>query len=281
MSSDTTSGPDEDFGGPTPGGEYDVTTPEQDRQAEVDAILDSLPLFGGSGGGAPDFRALKIGDHAGMLVMMDPAAARAAAQAWGKVATQYESTEQTLRGYGETLKDGWRSEASKPFMGYVGGSLSSLQEWAAEARTNQTRLDRLGDAIETAKIEMEALYQSYKSEVAEIDKDTFGPTLFGIDKDADDMQEMVDEKTAQSLIIMERLAGVLTGTVIQDGPKWAGPKGFAPPKLSGAAPGAPGGGAPQAPGGGGGAAPAAPAAPSGARPQAPSGPRPQAPRPPA
>ncbi len=219
---------------------------------------------------APDFRPLEIEAHVEMLRRLDDGAAHATAAMWGNAASLFEATRDNISSYGESLRQVWRSDAAEPFFTHIGGTLYSLRLWAAAARANEAAMHRLASAIQTAQQQMATLYAGFKTEVAAIDENEFGPGWMG-DEDEDDMEAMVEEKSAQSRAILETLAQVFTGTPTQVEGKFAGPADARPitPERMQAALGGPGSGAgaPQAPGGGGGAAGAPPGAPPAAPPR--------------
>ncbi|MBA3277911.1 MAG: hypothetical protein H0U22_04180, partial [Geodermatophilaceae bacterium] len=252
---------------------------------------------------APDWRPLTITEHYQMLSQLRDQAARASAEMWGNAAAQMESTRNNLRGYGHSLSQDWRSQAAEPFFEYVEGTNTSLDRWAQAARTNQIRLNRLADAIETAQTQMETLYASFKANVASIDENEFGAGWMG-DEDEDDMAEEVRQKTEESRRIMQTLSDVYNGTALDIDSKFQGPadarkptaaemaRALGGPPGRASAPGAPPGGVGGAPRG---APPGAPGSPGGhtamvmgpsvgslgPQPAAPKGPAPVAPRAPA
>ncbi|MDQ3716745.1 MAG: hypothetical protein M3381_12140, partial [Actinomycetota bacterium] len=220
--------------------------------------------------GAPDWRPLTIAQHAAMLAQLRDSAARAAAEQWGNLAALMDATRSHVREYEGPLRDDWRSRAAEPFFEHIEGTNKSLDEWGQAAKVNEGRLNRLADAIETAQTEMEALYASYKAEVADIDSNDalWADNFLGTDPGPEAMAKMVAEKTEQSRAIMQRLSDVFDGTVLDEAPKFGGPQTANVPTGAEMARalglGAPGGAAPGAPAGGaGGAPPAAPGGPGG------------------
>ncbi|MDQ3493704.1 MAG: hypothetical protein M3452_10675, partial [Chloroflexota bacterium] len=242
-------------------------------------LLDLAPGYGATmpnTAGAADWRGKTVETHAAMLSQLSDDSARAISQMWANAALNYETAYDNLLGYKNGLVEVWRSDAATPFLEYIDEGLRSLQQWAEASRVNERQLDRVADAIGQAQRDIIPVFESFKSETASINENEFGPGWMG-DEDEDDMARMVEEKSAQSSAIMQRLSDVMMGSPIQDAPRYQGPVDARKPTqeemeraLQSAMPRP---AAPGAPPGGVGGAPGAPGAPGrGAPPAAPGGP---------
>jgi hypothetical protein len=75
------------------------------------------------------------------------ARATALADMWRRVYTLLDHTGNNLRRYTDALADKWKSDAAKVFLGEVGATLASIDEWKEVATTNATGLDVMASTI--------------------------------------------------------------------------------------------------------------------------------------
>jgi len=235
--------------------------PNESGEGPSSAKPGYIPSYCPAPGGGQDYRSVTIKEHAEWLQAMSDAAAHAAAEMWGNTAATLNAARDNLLSYGSDLRQDWKSSAAELFMEQVSNSAQSLQAWAHAASANEARLHTLGDAIQTAQLEMRTLYDSYSAEAEDINKNEPGPTWGGVlDKGGAELKEMVQQKTSESMRIMATLADCFVHTTIQDAPQFAGPTSAT--RAAAGAPAGGGGGAPGgAPGAPGGGAPGMPVAP--------------------
>ncbi|MGC5054866.1 hypothetical protein ACLQ2S_25850 [Micromonospora sp. DT48] len=88
----------------------------------------------------------------------------ALADMWRRAASLLQTTRDNLKRHADALDARWQSPAARVFMGRVGATLHSLDEWKEIATNNAAGLDQLASKIETAQRDMKELWQEYQAE---------------------------------------------------------------------------------------------------------------------
>ncbi|QOC95406.1 hypothetical protein [Micromonospora craniellae] len=88
----------------------------------------------------------------------------ALAEMWRRAASLLQATRDNLRRHADSLDAKWQSPAARVFMGRVGATLHSLDEWKTVATNNATGLDQLASKIKTTQTEMKTLWEEYRAE---------------------------------------------------------------------------------------------------------------------
>ncbi|MGW0505204.1 hypothetical protein [Micromonospora sp. NPDC003241] len=88
----------------------------------------------------------------------------ALAEMWRRAASLLQSTRDNLQRHADSLDAKWQSPAARVFMGRVGATLHSLDEWKTVASNNATGLEQLASKIKTTQTEMKTLWEEYRAE---------------------------------------------------------------------------------------------------------------------
>ncbi|MEU5553776.1 hypothetical protein ABZ738_28785 [Micromonospora sp. NPDC047793] len=181
----------------------------------------------------------------------------ALAEMWRRAASLLQSTRDNLQRHADSLDAKWQSPAARVFMGRVGATLHSLDEWKTVASNNATGLEQLASKIKTTQQDMLALWQEYQAEQRNqqriYDEDKAKVTFSDIFGDKHKSYEEVQTEFHQrAKNIAKPLADLYIDvyiTNISRGGKFKGPTDAVINYGSAPRPGAPGrpGGAPGAP----------------------------------
>lgn len=215
------------------------------------------------GGTSMDLSAAMIEEISMAIANEDPNGIRSGGYAWEKISDQLVESMRALRTAGTTLQENWESpSASEAFLGYVGRSTWSIEDWQSAAGTNAGALHTLATMVGNKKSAMVTLMGDYTAALivaAAKDEAKPGQSPSERQKVREEYSRRARDEVATPLDSDYRDAFFK----VTRGAMWQGPTDAAitgPP-----APGAPGGpGGPGGPGvappGPGGTAPAGPGA---------------------
>src|SRR4051812_14288447 len=214
----------------------------------------------------------QIDEHYLRVMNEDPDAIDRAAAGWTKLGQALDQLATSLRRKGGDLQSAWTSEAGTTFLLKIGSTTYSLAEWQQVAAGNASALSVLAGTLRPLLVHMEALYQEYTREAAELQaQDDDNGSLSELWRDVTDtvgyhrsgnLKVQYNERSRAE--VMEPLADAYSTafSALGSGSRFAGPKDAVvtdPGRLQQLAREAMGG-APSGPGGapGGGSAPAPP-----------------------
>ncbi|GAB2931713.1 hypothetical protein GCM10027280_19270 [Micromonospora polyrhachis] len=89
---------------------------------------------------------------------------RALAEMWRRTSVLLESTRENLKKHADALAAKWTSPAGEIFMGKVGATLYSLDEWKQIANDSASGLEQLATKIQTVQRDFKPLWEDYLAE---------------------------------------------------------------------------------------------------------------------
>ncbi|SCL21578.1 PPE family [Micromonospora nigra] len=183
----------------------------------------------------------------------------ALAATWRRTSSLLQATRENLKRHADSLDAKWQSPAARMFMGRVGATLYSLDEWRRVADDTATGLEQLATKIGQAQASMRQVWLDYKNEQIaqagkrEADQGLQWGDAFGMNN-GKSYEEVQREFHTQARDIVKPLADLYIDVYISyvsRGGKFKGPTRAAPVNESllprPVAPGAPGGSRPTAP----------------------------------
>ncbi|ASW57122.1 hypothetical protein [Plantactinospora sp. KBS50] len=153
----------------------------------------------------------------------------ALSEMWRRTARLLESTRDNILRHGDALNAKWTSPAGEIFMGKIGATLYSLDEWKKIAHDNATGLEQLGNKIQKAQQDFKPLWEEYEAALKKNDGkeefDWYDPTdWFGDTKEnPDDIRKRFHGRAVD---IMKPLADTYVDVYLQQvskGSKFKGP----------------------------------------------------------